>query len=48
MMELRIFLATVVRDFNIELETPGRLPRITMYWMLDHINFNVRIHKHQS
>lgn len=47
-MELRTFLAIVLRDFNIELATPGKLPSITMYWMLDHINFNVQFHKHQG
>ncbi|KAI1407130.1 cytochrome P450 [Hypoxylon sp. FL1857] len=42
MLEIRTFLTVILENFDIELETPKRLPKITMYWMLDYIGFNVR------
>ncbi|KAK6949033.1 hypothetical protein Daesc_009105 [Daldinia eschscholtzii] len=48
MLELRIFLTTVLRNFDVELATPESLPKVTMYWMLDHFGFNVKFRKARS
>jgi hypothetical protein len=53
MLEIRMLLANVLTSFDIEFAEAGQLPKITMFWMLDHIDFKVRfkdahIYKHIS
>lgn len=42
MLELRLCLAGLLREFDVELTSKDLLPEVTMYWMIDHIGFNVR------
>ena len=40
MLELRMFLVDTLKNFDVELSRPEAPPKITMYWMLDHIGLN--------
>ncbi|KAF4624126.1 hypothetical protein G7Y89_g14047 [Cudoniella acicularis] len=41
MLEIRSCLFGLLQRFDFELVSKKPLPRITMYWMLDHVNFKV-------
>ncbi|CAG8961580.1 hypothetical protein HYFRA_00006114 [Hymenoscyphus fraxineus] len=41
LLELRTCLTGILQNFDLEFASKDKLPKITMYWMIDHIGFNV-------
>lgn len=38
-----MFVADVLKRFDVEFAAQSDLPKITMFWMLDHVNFKVQM-----